>query len=137
VTRVPPVPGPDDRFFWEGIERGELLLQHCSDCGRLRHPPRPRCPKCGSLRRETRTAAGTGQVYSYIVPRHPPPSEGEDPLIVVLVELDEGVRLVSNLRDVGLDDIHNDMRVEIFFDEVEPGLRLPQFRPAQFRPASP
>jgi uncharacterized OB-fold protein len=80
------------------------------------------------LRWDTRPASGRGRVYSYVVPRHPPPPEGEEPPVIALVELDEGVRLVSNLRDITFDEVVNDMPVDVFFDEVEPGVRLPQFR---------
>ena len=130
MTRVPPAPGPDDSFFWEGVEAGRLLLQRCADCERVRHPPRPMCPQCRSLRWETVAASGRGRVHSWIVPRHPPAPEGEQPDIIVLVELDEDVRLVSNLRGVEVDEVRNDMPVEVFFTEVEAGLRLPQFQPA-------
>ena len=73
-------------------------------------------------------ASGRGTVHSWIVSRHPTVSD-EVPRIVALVELEEGVRLVSNLRDVDPAQVSNDMDVEVVFREID-GVKLPQFRPA-------
>ena len=130
MKRPAPVPGRDDQFFWDGVAAGELRLQRCASCGKLRHPPRPMCPFCHSLKFEFERASGRGVVYSYVIPRHSPlPSSGEPP-IVVLVELEEGARLVSNLSGVAPDAVRNGMTVEVFFTEFEGGVRLHQFRPA-------
>ena len=125
---IQPLVGRDDRFFWDGVALGELRLQRCSACARLRHPPRPMCPGCHSLEWTTERASGRGTVYSYVIPRHPPAPLDEEPPIIVLVELDEGARLVSNLRAVAPGEVRVGMRVEAFFDDVA-GVRLPQFRP--------
>ena len=71
----------------------------------LRQPPRPMCPQCNSLDWDTLEASGRGTVYSYVMPQHPRFPFLEYPYIVVLVELDEGVRLVSNLCDIAPDDV--------------------------------
>jgi uncharacterized OB-fold protein len=119
----------DDESFWKGIKEGKLLLARCAQCSRLQHPPSPMCPHCGSVDWEAQEASGRGKVQSWIVSRHP--TEPDDtPRIVVLVDLDEGVRLVSNLQDVEVADVENDMRVEVVFTKVD-GFVLPQFRPAQ------
>lgn len=87
------------------------------------------CPRCGSLEWSTQEASGHGTVHSWIVSHHP--SDAEDlHRIVALVELDEGVRLVSNLQDVELSDVRNDMEVAVTFREVD-GVKLPQFRPSE------
>jgi uncharacterized OB-fold protein len=125
---IPPAVGHDDEFFWEGAARHELLLQRCADCGTICHPPLPMCPACQSLRREAFEVSGNGTVYSWIRSKHPTDPDAE-PRIVVLVELDEGARLVSNLRDVALDEVRNGMRVEVFFDDLG-GFVAPQVRPA-------
>jgi hypothetical protein len=115
----------DDDWFWEGVRDHRLLLQRCDGCGRLRHPPGPRCPACGSFEFSTVDASGRGRIYSWIVSRHPTEPDAH-PRTVVLVELDEGVRLVSNLladhgAEVG-------MRVEVTYADVD-GVTRPQFRP--------
>src|SRR5215831_5743851 len=62
-----PVVTPDTEFFWDGTARGELRIQRCGECGALRHPPGPMCPDCGAGRPGYVLAAGTGEVYSYVV----------------------------------------------------------------------
>jgi uncharacterized OB-fold protein/acyl dehydratase len=130
----PPRPRPavnqDNAFFWEGAGRGELLIQRCGSCGRLRHPPRPMCPECRSLDWDTVASRGRGAVYSYVVPHHPPVPSFDYPYVVVLVELEEGTRLVSNLVDVEPADVAVGMPVEVCFAAVDDELTLPQFKPA-------
>lgn len=87
--------------FWHGTDAGELRVQACSSCGRLRLPPRPMCPHCRSTEREWRAVSGRGRVWSYAVP-HPPllPAYAEiAPYNVIVVELEEDptIRLVGNL----------------------------------------
>jgi hypothetical protein len=89
------------------------------------------CPRCGSLEWDTQEASGRGTIHSWIVSHHP--TEPDDaPRIVVLVELDEGVRIVSNL-DASVAEVENDMPVEVVFVEVD-GVTLPQFRPVTRTP---
>jgi uncharacterized OB-fold protein len=125
---IPPVLDPDDEFFWEGVGRGELLLRACAGCGRLQHPPSPMCPACHSVEWTTRQASGRGSVYSWIVSHHPTEADAL-PRVVVLVDLEEGVRLVSNLQGVAPADVRNGMDVEVFFQDFD-GVVLPQFRAA-------
>jgi uncharacterized OB-fold protein len=125
------ITGPDDSFFWDGVARGELLLQHCNDCDALRHPPGPMCPRCGSLEWGTRAASGRGVLHSWVIPRHRTPPGFDAPYIVALIELEEGARLVSNLIGVDVDAtaIRNDMAVEVCFVDGQEGQRLHAFRP--------
>ena len=124
---VPPVVGRDDEFFWAGVAEGRLLVRRCARCGRRQHPPSPMCPACASVEWDVEELSGRGTVHSWIVSRHPSRPD-EDPRVIALVQLDEGVRLVSNLVDVAIDDVVNDMAVEVRFADVD-GVRLPQFRP--------
>ncbi|GLW29377.1 hypothetical protein Areg01_23170 [Actinoplanes regularis] len=97
---IRPVAGPDSAFFWAGVEAGELRIQRCGECGALRHPPGPACPACGALKPEYVVAAGTGTVHSYVVHHHPSLPGRRSPVTVALVDLDEGVRMVGELRGV-------------------------------------
>ena len=76
-------------------------------------------------------ASGRGRLYSWIVVRHPIPREiyaGEVPYVVALVDLEEGVRIATNMTSVP-EDLTGDMPVEVVFDDVTPELTLPRFRP--------
>ncbi len=117
----------DVEFFWEGAANGKLLVQRCTDCQSLRHPPGPGCPDCSSLDWEAIEMSGRGEIYSFVRHHHPkiPPFEAGHP--VILVQLDEGPRIISELVEHE-SDIEIGMRVEVQFDEVEKKLTLPRFR---------
>jgi uncharacterized OB-fold protein len=119
----------DEDFFWEGVNNNQLLFQQCSECNTLRQPPGPMCPQCQSLTWQPHAAKGTGTVYAWIVSKHPNQHSNEQ-RVVVLVELSEGIRLVSNLQDFPADQVHEGLPVEVFFQEIN-GQKLPQFRPAR------
>jgi uncharacterized OB-fold protein/acyl dehydratase len=118
----------DTEFFWDGANCGELLIQRCASCGVLRHPPRPGCANCGSLDWDTVQSTGRGSVYSYVIYHHPPLPGFETPFAVGLIELDEGVRILSNIIDMPLDEITIGMPVDVTFVAVDPDLTLPMFR---------
>ncbi len=96
-----PVIDDETRPFWEGTLAGELLVQACATCGRLRFPPRPMCPSCHSNKRLWKAMSGRGSIWSFAVP-HPPllaAYESLAPYNVVVVSLaeDQAIRLVGNL----------------------------------------
>jgi uncharacterized OB-fold protein len=98
---LPDTEDENTKPFWEGTARGELLVQKCGDCGRMRIPPRPMCPHCRSLANAWVPLSGKGRIWSFVVP-HPPllPAYTEfAPYNVITVELDEdpSLRLVGNL----------------------------------------
>ena len=130
-----PLPTLDDQEFWEGCNREELVIQQCSDCGELRHLPRPMCPECHSMNYQWPVMSGKGVVHSFTVIHNPahPALRDQVPYNVVLVELDEGPRVVSNIVGIPNEDIQVGMRVLVFFAEVEPGLKLPKFKRADER----
>jgi len=120
-----PVVSPDTEFFWAGTAVGELRVQRCGACGRLRHPPGPACPDCGALEPGHVVARGTGTIYSYVVHHHPPVPGHPLPFVIVLVELAEGVRMLGEL--VGGDArIGAPVRVE--FVRIDDELTLPAWR---------
>lgn len=130
TMRLAPSMSPDTQFFWDGAKQHQLLIQRCTGCGVLRHPPRPMCPHCQSLGWDTVQASGRGRVFSFVMPHHPPYPWFEYPYIVVLVELEEGTRLVSNLVGTAPDAVTIGMPVEVCFEEFDGGLVLPLFMPS-------
>jgi hypothetical protein len=128
--RPKPAVTHDNRFFWEGVAQRELRIQRCNGCGRLQHPPGPMCAGCRGLDLGFVRSQGRGTIYSFVFVHHPSPPPFEYPNAVVLVELTEGTRLVSNLVGVAHEDVRIGMPVEVEFAEVEPGRWLPRFRPA-------
>ena len=119
----------DSAFFWEGVEKGELRIQRCKACAVLRHPPRPMCSSCRSLEWDHVIASGRGQVYSFVVHHHPPVYGFEAPFAIALVELEEGTRIVGNLRDTEFAEVKIGMPVEVSFVRIDDQWSLPAWRP--------
>ncbi|MGH3336847.1 MAG: bifunctional MaoC family dehydratase N-terminal/OB-fold nucleic acid binding domain-containing protein, partial [Nocardioides sp.] len=120
----------DTAYFWEGTQAGELRIQTCNACGALRHPPGPACPECGAMDRGHLVASGRGTVFSYVVHRHPPVPGRELPILLVLVDLEEGVRMVGELVDTDPEKIEIGMPVVVDFRRIDDDLALPVWRPA-------
>jgi uncharacterized OB-fold protein/acyl dehydratase len=123
-----PVISPDTSFFWAGTAAGELRIQRCGGCGALRHPPGPMCPACGAARPQYLVAAGTGEVYSYVVHHHPPVPGRALPIVIALVALPEGVRMVGELLGVSPECVAVGLPVKVAFLRVDEHLTLPAWR---------
>jgi uncharacterized protein len=126
-----PVVSPDTAFFWEGTARHELRIQRCGGCGTLRHPPGPMCPVCSFARPEYDVAAGTGEIYSYVVHHHPPVPGRQLPIVIVLVQLTEGVRMVGELLGTDAERVRIGLPVRVTFVEVDGELILPAWQEDQ------
>jgi uncharacterized OB-fold protein/acyl dehydratase len=127
-----PVVSPDTEFFWAGTAAGELRVQRCGGCGALRHPPGPMCPACATLAADPReyvVAAGTGEVYSYVVHHHPPVPGKVPPFVVALVQLPEGVRMTGELLGSAPGQVRIGLPVRAEFVRVDDDLTLPAWRP--------
>jgi uncharacterized OB-fold protein len=126
-VRPRPVVGRDNEFFWQGVARGEFLIQRCVACRSLRHPPRPMCSKCRSLEWDTVVASRRATVHSFVVSHYPVLPSFEYPLVIVLGQLEEGTRYVANLMDVDPSSVEVGMPVQIEIRTAEDGLALPVF----------
>ena len=130
-VRPQPAIGRDNAFFWEGVEAGELRIQKCDGCGRLAHPPQPLCAHCGSSDQGWVVSSGKGVVYSHVTHHYPPLPGVERPHTVLLVELEEGVRLVSEWsKGAEPDAVVVGMPVQVAFTKVPGGALRPTFAPA-------
>ena len=124
-----PLVTPDTAFFWAGTAVGELRIQRCSGCGALRHPPGPMCPACGQPGDGGYVvAAGTGEVFSYVVHHHPPVPGKKLPMVVALVQLPEGVRMVGEMPGTRPDQVRIGLPVRVAFSRVDDDLTLPAWR---------
>jgi uncharacterized OB-fold protein len=123
---VRPMVNRDSQFFWDGTAVGELRIGRCNACGALRFPPGPACQSCEAYDRGYLVAAGTGTVYSYVVHRHPPVPGKELPIVIALIDLDEGVRMVGEV--VGVDDLAIGDRLRVDYHRIDDDLTLPIWR---------
>jgi uncharacterized OB-fold protein len=128
--RPAPVVTTDSAVFWDAAAKGRLVAQRCGECGALRHPPRPMCPRCRSLLVEEAPLSGRGTLYSFAVLHHPQNPAFDYPVLAALVDLDEGIRLVSNLVDVEPAGIRIGMRLDVAFVPTADDGAVPVFRPA-------
>jgi uncharacterized OB-fold protein len=115
--------------FWEGAKRHELMIQECSDCGYKNYPPTLYCPRCLSSNLKWVKASGKGRVHSYTVVYEYPPPGFKTPYIIALIDLEEGVRMLSNIVDCSPEDVKIGMPVEVAFIDVTEDFTLPVFRP--------
>jgi uncharacterized OB-fold protein len=129
-----PIPHLDEenRPWWEALKRHELYLQKCRDCGALRYYPRALCPECLSSRTEWIRARGTGKVYTFTITyQNTAPGFRESlPYVLAYVELDEGLKMLTNIIDCRPEEVRIGMPVAVVFDDVTPEVTLAKFRPA-------
>lgn len=132
-ARPRPVINRDNAGFWEGVAAHRLLIQRCGACATLRFPWLPGCNACGSPEWDTVEASGEGTVFSHVVMHHPPfPAFSESgeggPYAVALIELAEGVRMVSNVTGVPHGKVRVGLPVRLEFLRTDSEPELPVFR---------
>ena len=112
--------------FWEAAKRKELVLQHCKDCDHYQFYPRPFCLECESTNLEWKQVSGDGTIYSMTEVQVKISPDFEPPYAVVLVELDEGPRMLGNIVDgkVGIGD-----RVKLMWRDREDAPPVPVWTP--------
>jgi uncharacterized OB-fold protein len=127
-----PAPDADSAALWAGLEQGVLLLQHCLDCGHVQYYQQGLCRQCAGERLEHRPASGRGTVHSFsVVHRAPGPAFRDDtPYAVLLVELEEGPRMISTLVQADPESACIGMAVALVCERVDDAVVLPRFRPA-------
>lgn len=133
ISHPRPQPQDDlDDAFWAHCAKGVLCFQRCSDCGTWRHLPRYVCAQCGSSTWEWEASSGRGRIFSWTVTHQAmhPAFAKRVPYATVVVELEEGVRLVSGLHDCPLEELRLDLSVEVVFEKLSDEVSIPLFRKA-------
>jgi uncharacterized OB-fold protein len=119
----------DSRPYWEGLAQGELRVQRCNSCSKAVFYPRALCPHCFSSQLSWIVASGKGTIYSYTVAHQAfGPFAADVPFIVIIAELEEGVRMMSRLLDAPRERVMVGAAVKVTFEKVEEDLTLPYFR---------
>ncbi len=122
------------RPFWTAARQGRLLLQKCGRCGTFNFHPKPWCVECGSRELAWTPARPAGTVYSHTVSEtvamNYPGWSRDLPLILCLVDLDDGARMYIQLVDCKPEDVRIGMRVEVIFEPISDEAGIPKARPA-------
>jgi uncharacterized protein len=130
-----PLPHIDEenRPWWEALRRHELYIQKCRHCGEVRYYPRALCTNCLSLDTQWIKCSGRGKVYTFTATyQNQAPGFRESlPYIMAYVELDEGVKMLTNLVDCTPEQARIGMPVEVVYEDVTPAVTLAKFRPAR------
>lgn len=116
--------------YWGGAAQGELRIQKCSSCESLRFPPALACGDCHSRDFEWVRSAGRGVVWAYCFPRKPLWEFLEDGSALAVVELDEGVRVPTEVTGLSDVEMRIGLPVEVWFKQLADGVALPMFRPS-------
>ncbi len=129
-----PAPRPTnylDEQFWGHCADGILSFQCCLNCETWRHIPRYMCASCGSSEWGWRESNGRGEVYTWTVCHMPMSPEFDKifPYAVLVVDMEEGVRITAGLRDMDYQDLKIGLPMEVVFESLENGGKLPFFRP--------
>ena len=119
----------DDGAILAGASTGKLMLRQCGQCHTICHPPLPMCPQCQSVEWKQYPACGRARLHSWLVSIRPD-QQGDTPRIVIVANLEEGVRFVSNLIDAPIETLVEAMPLTLCFGG-EGEQMLPMFRPAE------
>jgi uncharacterized protein len=132
TTTNRPIPVPDERSapFFEAAKEGRLLIKKCASCSSFLAPQREMCDTCTSENLEWAESSGRGTIYSYVFMHQllHPAFRDEIPYNAIVVELEEGPRMTSNLVGTPDRDIRVGLPVEAVFEQVGEEVFVPKFR---------
>ena len=118
-----------NRPFWDACRERRLMAQRCTNCGELRYPAAAVCPQCLSIASEWRELSGRGEIFSFIVVHrgYHPYWAARVPYNVALIELEEGLRMFSNIVGTANDQLQVGQKVKVAFEQRAEELVVPVF----------
>jgi hypothetical protein len=129
-----PAPTPDEtsQAFFDGAERGVLMIKSCNTCSANLHPTTETCTECLGDDLSWSEASGKGTLHTFGImhQNYHPAFTDELPYNLGVVELEEGPRFNTNIVGVDDDDLVVGMALEVCFEEFANGVKLPKFQPA-------
>lgn len=142
LTSSKPLPAMTEqtRPFWTGARSGQLMLQKCGNCATFNFFPKPWCIECGSRDLAWTQAKPYGTVYSYTISRtvvmNSPVWQAELPVVMCLIDLDDGARMYAQVTGCAPEAMHIGMRVQAYFEAIDDEAGIPKFRPIETEPGS-
>ena len=126
---------PDEltKPFWDAANEERLVIQNCTACNRLQHPPAPTCRQCGSGDKlEWKGMSGRAKIYNYTVVYDSPIRmlQENQPfnLAVVMLDEDPGIQMYSHLPGTPVDEVPVGAGVEVVFEASANGQKVPEWR---------
>ncbi len=128
-----PVIQPWSKKFWEAAHQHKLIMQKCNDCGKLVFYPRKFCPECWSANLGWTDVSGKAKVRTFTITMAGVEQAfmPDLPYVLAVVDLEEGIRMMTNIVDCKSEDVKIGMDVEIAFRDCTDEISLPVFRPAK------
>jgi uncharacterized OB-fold protein len=128
-----PIPDEDSKPFFEGAREQRLMIQQCTNCGTMMWPAKPRCDNCLLPTVTWVQASGKGTLYSFVLMHqiYHPGFASETPYNIVQVDIEEGLRIVSNVVGCSNADLAIGMPLEVTFETISDEVTLPRFKPAK------
>ncbi len=122
---------PWSEAFWEGTKQHKLLIQECKDCNAKIFYPRKFCPECWSANMSWNEASGKGQIFTYTVTMSGVEEKFADdlPFVLALVDLEEGVRIMTNIVNCKPEEVKIGMDVKVVFEDVTDEVTIPKWEP--------
>ncbi len=121
MSETRPIPQLDsnNRPYWTGGSKNQLLIMQCRDCGTYMHPPRDVCRGCLSDRVEPQAVAGTGEIETFTINRQRWLPDLETPYVIARVSLDgvPDVVLTTNIVGCDVDEVDIGDRVCVVFEQ--------------------
>lgn len=128
-----PVTEPWTEEFWKAAKQHKFLVQHCNDCNINIFYPRKFCPECWGSNLSWIESKGKGKLYTFTItmygvePRFAP----DLPYVLALVDLDEGIRVMTRIVNCDHDQLQCDMPVEIVWQDINEEFNLYYFQPVK------
>jgi uncharacterized OB-fold protein len=128
-----PIPTKWSQPFWDAAKEHRLVLRKCSKCGNIDHPPYLYCTACQADEHEWIEASGKGTLFAYAINYFgvPFPFWSDLPYVLGMIDVAEGVRMISNIVECDFDELENGMELEVVFDDVSDEITLPKWRPVK------
>jgi uncharacterized OB-fold protein len=128
-----PLIQPWTQEFWKATKQHKLLIQVCNDCNSKIFYPRKHCPECWSSNLGWIDASGRAKVYSFtltmgmVEPKFMP----DLPYVLAMVDLEEGIRMMTRIVECDPEELEIDMAVEVVFEDISENCALPFFKPVK------
>ncbi len=124
---------PWSKEFWKASKQHKLLIQECRDCNSKIFYPRKLCPECWSSNLSWSESSGKGKIFTFTITMTGVEKKFQEdlPYILALVDLKEGVRMMTNIVECKPEEVKIGMDVEVVFEDITEEFALPKWRPVQ------